>query len=180
MLTALARFTHSRWSWLSMATIAFALELCALFFQYIMKLDPCVMCVYERLAMLLLIMAGLVGAIQPKLLFIRLSGYFLWVLGAIWGLYLAIKHTGYQKPLDLNADPFAGGGMASCESAPNFPFSLPLDSWLPWLFEATGDCSEIAWQFLGYSMPQWLIVSFAVFCLAWLIFFPLQFFPKEK
>jgi len=179
MLTAFAKFTHSRWSWLILATIALAMELCALYFQHIVELKPCVMCVYERLAMLLLIAAGLIGAIAPRMWLFRLSAYALWAVSAVWGLYLSIKHTGYQQPIDLTADPFAQG-VATCDSFPTFPFDLPLDSWIPWLFAATGDCAEVVWQLFGLSMPEWLIVSFAVFSIAWLLFFPLQFFPKTK
>ncbi len=44
-----------------MAFIAFMLECAALYFQHVMKLQPCVMCVYERVALLGIMVAGLVG-----------------------------------------------------------------------------------------------------------------------
>ena len=41
---------------------SFSLESTALYFQYGMGLQPCVLCVYERLAMVGLFIAGFIGA----------------------------------------------------------------------------------------------------------------------
>ena len=46
---------------------------------------------------------------------------------------------------------------------PNFPSWAPLHEWLPRIFAATGDCGDIDWQFLDMSMPQWMIVIFAIY-----------------
>ena len=32
-----------------------------------------------------------------------------------------------------------------------------------------GDCSEISWQFLGFSMPQWLVAIFAAYLLVFVV-----------
>lgn len=160
-----------RWPWLLLAASALVLELCALYFQHVMKLDPCVMCVYERLALFAILAAGLVGATIPNNLFIRLSAFALWATGAVWGLLLSIEHTGYQ----LNPSPFA-----TCDFFPNFPEWLPLHEILPWLFNPSADCSEISWQFLGYSMPQWLIVSFTIYALILFVVAITAILPSAK
>lgn len=170
MFSKLIQFTRSRFAWLLLASLALGLETTALYFQHVMKLSPCVMCVYERLAMLLLVAAGVVGAIKPTFWLIRLIGFALWGTGSIWGLMLAIRHTDYQ----LNPSIFN-----TCEAIPTFPFNLPLEQWIPWLFAPSGECSDIVWSFLGLSMPQWLIPIFILFSLACLLFFPLQFFYKK-
>lgn len=46
-----------------LALTAFTLELVALWFQHVMLLRPCVMCIYERCALLGIMFAGLIGAI---------------------------------------------------------------------------------------------------------------------
>ncbi len=43
-----------------------ALEMVALWFQHVMLLKPCVLCIYERCALFGVMGAGLVGAIAPK------------------------------------------------------------------------------------------------------------------
>lgn len=58
--------SRGRGAWLLLALTAFALELVALWFQHVMLLKPCVLCIYERSALFGVMGAGLVGAIAPK------------------------------------------------------------------------------------------------------------------
>ncbi len=171
MLSTLKSLSTQRWPWLLLAASALTLELCALYFQHVMKLEPCVMCVYERITMLGLMLAGLIGASAPQNWFVRLSAFSVWAISALWGLLLAMEHTNYQ----MNPSPFA-----TCDFFPNFPSWAPLHEWLPWLFNPTGDCSDIVWQFFGYSMPQWLIVSFAIYTLLFAIIAITAVLPTKK
>ena len=59
-------FHQKRAAWLLLAASAFALEAAAIWFQYGMQLDPCVMCIYERLAVVGVFAAGLIGAVLPR------------------------------------------------------------------------------------------------------------------
>ncbi|MGY5449655.1 disulfide bond formation protein DsbB [Agarivorans sp. MS3-6] len=169
MLNFLSSMPHQRKPWFLLFVGSLSLELCALFFQHVMKLDPCVMCIYERVAMFGLMAAGLVGCIAPKYLIVRLTAFGLWLASAGWGLQLAITHTDYQ----MNPNPFA-----TCDFFANFPEWMPLDKWIPWLFNPTGFCDEISWMFFGWSMPQWLIAIFAIFLCAGVVFFALQWRKK--
>lgn len=36
----------------------------------------------------------------------------------------------------------------------------------PWLFEATGLCSEAGWKFLGLSIAEWSLIAFATLTIA--------------
>jgi len=163
--------SHRRGPWLLLAFSALALELSALYFQHVMKLEPCVMCVYERVTMLGILAAGLIGASAPQNVFIRLSAFFLWGVSAIWGAFLAVEHTDYQ----MNPSPFK-----TCDFFPNFPSWAPIHEWFPWLFNPTGDCSDIVWQFFGYSMPQWLIVCFSIYTLLFVVVAISTVLPTKK
>ncbi len=66
MLQYLNQCSRGRGARLLMALTAFILELVALWFQHVMLLQPCVMCIYERCALFGIMGAGLVGAIAPK------------------------------------------------------------------------------------------------------------------
>ena len=156
----LSSITATQRPWLLLAASALAFELSALFFQYVLKLEPCIMCVYQRLAILTIVAAGTVGAIGYKNIIFRSLGFSLWGIGSIWGLQIALEHVEIQS----NSSPF----FFSCEFIPNFPSWAPLHEWFPLVFEATGDCGEIAWQFLGYSMPQWMVVVFGAYALAFI------------
>lgn len=171
MRLTLKNLSKQRWPWLLLAASALSLELCALYFQHVMQLHPCVMCVYERLTMFGIICAGLIGASAPRNLIIRLSAFLCWAVSAVWGALLAIEHTNYQ----LHPSPFA-----TCEFLPNFPSWAPLHQWFPWLFNPTGDCADIVWQFIGYSMPQWLIVSFSIYSLLFVFIAVTALLPSKK
>ena len=142
-------------AWGLLALSALGLELAALYFQYMMELKPCIMCIYARVAIWSIFFAGVIGFIAPQQLIARLIGYGLWSTGAIWGLLIALEHVEMQSS--------AMSLFFSCEFIPNFPEWAPLHEWLPLLFEASGDCGEISWQFLGYSMPQWMVVVYGVY-----------------
>ena len=161
MLTKISHLPESRFPWLLLAAIAFALEAAALTFQYAFDLAPCIMCIYQRTAVLGIFFAGAIGAIAPSTLLGRLSAFAVWGVSSIWGYLLASEHLAMQQ----NTDPFA---FAGCAFEPNFPSFLPLHHWFPWFFEATGDCGQISWQFLGLSMPAWMEVIFALFSLVFI------------
>ena len=154
MYQFISNLPKQRLPWILLALTGMGLEACALFFQYVMELSPCVLCVYERVAMMGIITAGLVGAIAPSNPLVRFSGFILWFISAGYSLSLAIEHVDIQ----LNPSPFS-----TCDFFPNFPTWAPLHEWAPWFFNPTGFCDEISWQFLSYSMPQWLIVTSSIY-----------------
>ena len=163
--------THAK-PWLLLALSALGLELCALFFQYVMNLAPCIMCVYQRVAILAIIFAGFIGFLGCKFLVARVITYGLWATGAIWGLFIALEHVEMQAN--------SGSLFFSCDFIPNFPTWAPLHEWIPALFEATGDCGEISWQFLGYSMPQWMVVVYGVYSAAFILVFINRLIQAKK
>ncbi|WP_105258519.1 MULTISPECIES: disulfide bond formation protein DsbB [unclassified Pseudoalteromonas] len=166
----LSSISRTRAPWLLLALIAFLFEATALYFQYAMDLAPCIMCIYQRTAVLGVLLAGLIGAINPANLWLRLSGLATWLVASIWGLLLAREHIMMQT----TTDPFA----FVCEFEPNFP--VPLHEWIPGFFAATGDCGNIDWQFLGLSMPGWMQVIFAALAAAAVIVTSASLFFKPN
>ena len=157
-LKAIHHWQSFRLTWLIMLGTATFLELCALGFQYIMMLQPCELCVYQRLAVILLMIAPLVMMISPGNLVVRISGYAIWLYGAWYGLSKALIQTGNYA----NFDPLS----SSCSFRPTFPLDLPLYEWLPSVFMPTGICGEDSWSFLGLNMAQWMVGIFSLYLLA--------------
>jgi len=157
MFTFLNQMTTKRRTWLALAATAIGLEFTALYFQYVMGLSPCVMCIYQRTAILGIAIAGLVGAIAPQQFVCRLAAYGIWGYSSIKGLLIALEHVNIQ----VTQSPFF-----SCDFRPNFPQWLMLDEWIPFFFRADGDCADISWMFLGWSMSQWMVVVFGAFIAA--------------
>lgn len=171
LFSSLNRFSRSRASWLLLLIFVLFFEGAALFFQHVMLLSPCVMCIYERVAMFGIGGAALIGLIAPSNPLIRWLGFAAWGASSYKGLALAMQHVDYQ----FNPSPFA-----TCDLFVTFPDWAPLNQWAPWLFEAYGDCSKIVWQFLTLSMPQWLVVIFAANLMVLAFVVISQFFAIKK
>ena len=167
LLLQLKTFSQSRLSWLILFVFTVFFNLCAYCFQHLLKLDPCVMCVYERVAMIGIGFAALIGLINPQNVAFRWAGFTAWAATAYKGLILSIEHVGYQTNI-----------FATCEPL-RFPAWAPLDKWVPSFFAAPGDCSEVVWQFMTLSMPQWLVVIYAANLIALAIIIVSQF-SKQK
>ncbi|MDO4697311.1 MAG: disulfide bond formation protein DsbB [Pasteurellaceae bacterium] len=158
--------SQQRMAWLLLILSCMALTITALYFQHNMGLQPCVMCIYERIALLGILIAGIFAMFAPKSRLLRWSAILFGLFCATKGLLLAIKHTDYQ----INPAPWN-----QCSPFVEFPATLPLDTWFPALFAAGGDCGKISWQFLGLSMPQWLIGIFAIYVLIFVLLLLSQF-----
>ena len=157
-LPTLHRWQSYRGTWLIMFASALILELCAWGFQHILNMDPCERCVYQRLAVIILIVAPLIIMIAPTNVVTRIVGYTLWVIGALYGL----RHAIAQMADYAEFNPFA----SSCSFLPTFPFNLPLQEWWPALFMPTGICGADDWTFLSLNMAQWMVIVFSIYLLA--------------
>ncbi len=144
------RFIQTRLPWLLLAISALLLEAAALYFQYGLELDPCVLCIYQRAAVMGIFISALIGMSAPRSIVARMIGYAGWGLAAGWCLYLALELSGMQLGMVQPS--------LSCDVNAKFPAWLKLDQWLPTVFQPTGFCGDIQWLFLGLSMPLWMLI----------------------
>lgn len=171
MLTFLKKQTMQRFNWILLILSGLLLEGTALYFQHGMDLSPCVMCIYERVALLGIVISGIIGFLLPKFIVVRLFAIIIGLFSAIKGLLLALKHFDYQ----INPGPWN-----QCSALVDFPTTIPLDKWIPYIFNPTGSCSDIVWSFLGYSMVQWIIFIFSCYTFLFTILLISQFKKIKK
>jgi disulfide bond formation protein DsbB len=155
----LANLPERRWAWLALAASGLALEGCALYFQYVLELQPCVLCIYIRLATLGLIAAGLIGAIAPSRPALHFVGFAAWGVAAALGLSLSRELIAVQE-----AGPYSF--EVSCSFMPRFPAWMPLHEWFPAFLMPTGNCTDEVWSWLGLSMAQWTKWIFVAYLVA--------------
>ncbi|BDM64811.1 disulfide bond formation protein B [Shewanella sp. NFH-SH190041] len=158
-MAALIQFAQSRLAWLILGASALLLEACALFFQYGMHLHPCVLCVYQRVAVMGILFAAIIGLISPRGI-LRFPAALLWLVSAAWGEKLATS----LHDMQANPSPFS-----TCSFLPDFPSFAPLHTWFPDMFMPTGLCGDDVWGMLGLSMAQWMQVAFALYLFAWFV-----------
>lgn len=172
LLEKLEKFIKSKISWGILLGTGISLELCALFFQHVMNLNPCVLCIYQRCAILGIICASIIAMISTKNIYFRLSAYGLWLFSSIKGLLLAIEQYGIQNA--------ANNIFASCSiSEINFPI-IQLDKYIPFMFNPTGSCGDISWSMFGITMTEYLIFGFVVYILFCFIFLLIDLFIQFK
>ena len=94
--------------------------------------------------MLVMVFGGLIAAINPKNVVLKLIGCIAAFYGSILGIKFSIKLNSIHYAVH-NPDPDSLFGVQGCSTDPTFPFNLPLANWAPEWFKPTGDC--------GYDAP---------------------------
>lgn len=153
-------FSQRKRAWAMLASSAAVLLVAALYFQHGMDLQPCIKCIYQRTA----VVGVLIGALLPLIynhVGTRFIGYLIWAYSSVQGLIVAREHL----DVIFATNPFA----TICDIVPNFPTFLPLHESIPAIFAATGDCNENSWQFLGMGMANWMEIIFGVYIFILLI-----------
>ena len=125
----------------------------ALYAEHKLFMDPCPLCVFQRIAVIGLGLAFLLLAIhnpQPgwaKRIYLGLLG-----LAGIGGIVVAGRHVWLQS-LPPDKVPSCGPGLGYMLD--NVPFADALKM----VFTGSGECAEVDWSLLGLSMPAWVLVS---------------------
>ena len=136
-----------------------ALLASAYYFQFTLELEPCPLCIMQRVVTLMVAVGCLAGFFlieKPVGLLIASS----WtLLSSFFGIYLAHHHNWLQN---LPADQ-----VPSC--GPSLEYMLdafPIMEVITVLLRGNGNCAEVSWSFAGISMPGWLLVFFIGFAIA--------------
>ena len=124
----------------------------ALFAQYVLLLDPCPLCVLQRVAVITLGVVFLVAAVHNPESWGRRVYAVLILLAAGDGIAIAGWHV-HMQTLPPSEVPSCGPGLDYMIE--NFPLSEALKM----VFKGSGECAEIVWSFLGLSMPSWVVIS---------------------
>ena len=151
-MLSIGQWPTKPFAWLLLFLGGAALLGAALYFQAVLGLEPCVKCVYQRMAVVGIALSAIVGLIGSGFALLRWAGLLGWLYSSFEGLRIAYDHWDLQT--SKNAF------FAVCESAPDFPEWAPLHEWLPGLFAAPGLCGDIDWQWFGMGMPGWMTFIF--------------------
>lgn len=127
----------------------------ALYTQYVVGLEACPLCIFQRVAMIALGLVFLVAALHaPAGRWARAYGALGLVVAAVGGT-IAARHV-YLQNLPPEAVPACGPGLGYMLDA------FPLFEALRMVFTGSGECAEVNWAFLGLSMPAWVLIWFVL------------------
>ena len=132
--------------------ISVSLIVYVLYTQYVLGLEPCPLCILQRVAVIALGISFLLLALRPPQ---RKQSKFLTSLLLVMissaGVGIAARHIWLQN---LPPDKVPGCGPGLDFMMANFPFSEVLEM----VFSGSGECAEISWSFAFLSMPAWALI----------------------
>lgn len=124
----------------------------ALYAQHVLLLDPCPLCIIQRVATISLGLVFLIAAAHnPGSVGSKIYGVLV-TLTAGFGVGVASWHVRLQN---MPADDIPSCGPGFEYIVENFPLSDALDM----IFQGSGECAEVVWRLLGLSMPTWVIIG---------------------
>lgn len=133
-----------------------ALLASAYYFEYVLYMDPCPLCIMQRIGVLLVGIAGLLGFLFARNQMASLASHVFMILSAILGLGVAGRHVWIQS-LPADQVPTCGPSLEYMVE------TLPWAEVLSVMLRGNGNCADSYWSFLGLSMPQWVLVWFVGF-----------------
>ena len=151
-----------RWMFIRRPGNAFGFFICAAllgygyYLQFAMGLEPCPLCILQRLCLLGTGLAFLVAALHHpvKRWAAHVYGGVIGVI-ALAGLSIASRHVWLQHTPESKR-PACGPGLE---------FLLdtfgPLGS-LQRILKGSGECGAVDWTFLGFSIPEWTLAWFVI------------------
>ena len=127
----------------------------ALYMEHAMGLEPCNLCILQRIAVIATAIVALFAAIHgPNIVEIKIYAS-LGLLTSGTGAGLSSRQLWLQS---LPADQVPACGPSLDYLVDVFPLTQVLSM----VLEGDGDCAEVVWRFLGVSIPGWTLVGFLV------------------
>ena len=124
----------------------------ALYVQYVQGLEPCPLCILQRVAVMAAGVLFLLAAVHdPAERGARAYGVLI-DLAAMAGILVAARH------MWIMAQP--PGSVAECGASLDYMMEvLPLHEVLGKVLTGSGECAKLDWQFAGLNMPTWVLIA---------------------
>ena len=147
-----------QWYWFGLIGSASLIAVAYFYFQIDQGLDPCPLCMFQRACLVGVGFLCVIGLLtKPKKIGSKFIAFGI-SLFSVLGLAIAGRQVWLQY-LPADKVPECGPGLDFMLQT--FPFMEMLQS----VFKGSGECAEVQWQFLSFSMPEWMVLIFAVMVL---------------
>lgn len=146
---------NNRIAYLAGAIICAALLGYGLYLQHVDGLDPCPLCVFQRVAFIALGVVFLLGALHGP----GKTGAIVYAaFGALFaaaGAGIAARHVWLQN---LPADQVPACGPGLSYMLEQYAVMRMLEK----VLSGSGECAEAGWKFLGLTIPAWSLLWFVL------------------
>ena len=125
----------------------------ALYMEHMMHLEPCPLCIFQRVAVIATGLVAIAAALHnPAQLGVKVYGLLV-VLASTVGGALATRQI-YLQSLPEDQVPSCGPGLDYLLDV------FPMQEVIQMVLVGDGSCAEVVWTFLGVSIPGWTLVGF--------------------
>ncbi len=133
--------------------------LCLVFRARPLQLNPCPLCVFQRVGLIGLGIISLIAFLHnPASNGFKRFYAFLGSLSILWSAGVAARHVWLQS-LPPDQVPSCGPGLDYWLD------TLPLRAVFEQVLTGSGECALVDWTFLGQSLPVWSLVFFVALAL---------------
>lgn len=128
------------------------------YFQFVEHLEPCPLCVLQRVCTLVVGVVLLLAVLHnPRGRGIKAYGFLVTMI-ALVGAAISARHVWLQN-LPEDQAPSCGPGL-------NFMLdNFPPSDVIQMVLTGSGECAEVLWKFIGLSIPAWTFIAFIALAL---------------
>ena len=124
--------------------------------EYVEYLDPCPLCMVQRLVFLIIGVLFLLTLVKPPQFVFRKVVAVIIAIVSLMGVAVSARHIWIQN-LPPDEVPACGPGLFYMLD------TLPFGAVFQEILHGSGECAEVSWRFLSLTMPMWTLVCFAGF-----------------
>jgi disulfide bond formation protein DsbB len=149
----------TRWFYFLIFATCLALLGFGLYLEHGMGLEPCPLCIFQRIAYIAIAVVAFIALLHG---FGRFSSRIycgLMALAALGGAGIAGRQVWLQH-LPADKVPACGPGLDYILD------TFPLAKALKMVLGGSGECAEVQWQFLGLSIAEWSLICFLLLIVA--------------
>jgi protein dithiol:quinone oxidoreductase len=127
----------------------------AYYSQFFLHLEPCPLCIFQRVGLFALGVLFLIAALHDPAAFGRRMYALLLSLAALATIGIALRHLYIQS--------LPPGSVPACGASLDFMLKVfSLSEVLVKVLTGSGECARVTWEFLGLAMPAWVLISAVV------------------
>lgn len=143
----------NRWLYLAGSLFASGLMGFGLYLQYVERLEPCPLCMVQRVVFISILAVFLLAALHGpgrigQWIYAALAG-----LLSLSGIAVAMRHIWIQN-LPPDQVPACGPGLDYMLD------TMPMSRVLKELMHGSGECAEKSWTFLTLGIPEWSLLCY--------------------
>jgi disulfide bond formation protein DsbB len=124
----------------------------AYYAQVVLHLEPCPLCIFQRVGVFALGLVFLIAAAHDPVIWGRRVYASLVALAALATVGVAIRHLYVQS--------LPEGSVPACGASLDFMLKVfSLSEVLIKVLSGSGECARVTWTFLGLAMPAWVLIA---------------------